>query len=204
MMQLMSALSIIQKIKPFTCTSDERINNLISLIKKVDDRGIEGSLVECGVWKCGMVGLMSLCSYNRKIFGFDSFEGMPEPSSIDGPSSSGWRGQLLVSLDEAEKNLSVIGATNVNLVKGLFDKTLPAYKKNLGKIAILRLDGDWYESTMTCLNELYDLVEPGGYVIIDDYGHWAGCKKATDEFRMSRRICNSLVHTDYTEVWWQK
>jgi hypothetical protein len=185
-------------------TSQERIDNLLTLVSDVESQGIEGNFVECGVWKCGMLGLMSLAkSTDREVFGFDSFEGLPAPELIDGESSLNWGGKLNVSIEEAQMNLSAMGA-NATLVKGFFNKTLRNSKEKIGKISILRLDGDWYESTMTCLNELYDQVSPGGYIVIDDYGHWEGCKKATDEFRKNRNITAALNQTDYTEVWWKK
>jgi len=199
-----SSNDIINVIRSFTMTSNERIENLLNLVKDVDSKNVEGSLVECGVWKCGMLGLMSLASAsNRKVFGFDSFEGLPEPKEEDGMNANGWGGTLRVSLEEASENLKTMGA-NVTLIKGFFDETISEQKHQLGKIAILRLDGDWYDSTTTCLNELYDLVSPGGYIIIDDYGHWEGCQKATDDFRSKRGITSPLNQTDYTEMWWQK
>jgi hypothetical protein len=108
------------------------------------------------------------------------------------------------NMTEAETNLLKMGCTDVQLFKGFFENSIPEKKSNLGKIAILRLDGDWYSSTMTCLNELYDLIMPGGFIIIDDYGHWQGCKTAVDKFRKNRNISGELFQTDYTEFWWVK
>lgn len=196
-------------IKNYTMTSEERINGLIEKIRDVNVSNVEGSLVECGVWKCGMLGLMSLVnkeySNDRKIFGFDSFEGLPESNpQLDGKDSINWTGKLAVSFDEAKENLRKMDAKNVILCKGFFENTLHLWKEKIKKIAILRLDGDWYSSTKTCLNELYDLVEPGGYVIIDDYGHWEGCKTAVDEFISFNKINVVLNQSDYTEFWWKK
>jgi hypothetical protein len=191
-------------VKPYTMTSRERVENLLKLVYEVDDKNIEGSLVECGVWKCGMLGVMSLANTkNRNVYGFDSFEGLPAPQENDGNTAIGWEGTLKVSLQEACINLKNMGA-NASLIKGFFNDTLRNYKQQIGKISVLRLDGDWYESTMTCLDELYDLVSPGGFIIIDDYGHWEGCRKATDDFRAKRNIFSTMNQSDYTEVWWKK
>ena len=85
---------------------------------------------------------------------------------------------------------------NTHLVKGLFQETLP--QAEVMKIAVLHVDGDWYESTKTCLDHLYDKVTPGGIIQIDDYGHWAGARKALHEFFESREIQPNLKYLDYT------
>jgi hypothetical protein len=91
-----------------------------------------------------------------------------------------------------------------HLIKGWFNDTLSAHKERIGKIALLHLDGDWYESVKVCLDELYDSVIQGGFIVIDDYGHWQGCRKATDEFIKQRNLKIDLSSTDYTGVYFQK
>jgi O-methyltransferase len=92
----------------------------------------------------------------------------------------------------------------VSIVKGWFQNTLPRYKRQIGSIAILRIDGDWYESTKVCLEQLYDNVVKGGYVIIDDYGYYPGCKKAVDEFVTGRQLDVDLIPVDYSRVYFRK
>ena len=199
---------IFQKIGPFTCIGRERQFNLAAAVMNTYEERISGCLIECGTWKCGSVGLMTLVDdtlgSTREIHGFDSFEGLPEPTPEDGSGASGWGGALKIYHSDALNNLKGMGAERAILHKGFFEETLPEFKKTVSSIAVLRLDGDWYSSTMTVFNELYDLVSPGGYVIVDDYGHWEGCKKATDEFREIRKISTPLNKTDYTEFWWRK
>lgn len=194
-------------VSPFTMVGEKRLDNAIWAVKTVNREGVEGCLVECGTWKCGVLGLMSLvdaeCSGGRRVHGFDSFAGLPPPSDVDGHAALTWTSKLSVDIDQAYDNLRTMGAHAI-LHKGLFQDTLRASRDELGKIAVLRLDGDWYESTMTSLNDLYDLVSPGGFIIIDDYGHWKGCKKATDDFRLFHNIKDQIAWTDYTEVWWRK
>jgi hypothetical protein len=202
-------MNIYEIVKPYTMTNKERVSSLIEKVNHINFYNIEGNMVECGVWKCGMLGVMSIANrtsgIQRGIFGFDSFQGLPKSNiDIDGKESNGWEGKLAVSMTEAETNLLKMGCTDVQLFKGFFENSIPEKKSNLGKIAILRLDGDWYSSTMTCLNELYDLIMPGGFIIIDDYGHWQGCKTAVDKFRKNRNISGELFQTDYTEFWWVK
>ena len=110
-------------------------------------------------------------------------------------------------LEDAKKiffEILKLNEKNVVIKKGWFRDTLPVSKNEIGKIAILRLDGDWYESTKVCLDNLYDKVASGGYIIIDDYGHWEGAKKATDEFLAKKGIKPDLVKIDYTGVYFIK
>jgi O-methyltransferase len=92
----------------------------------------------------------------------------------------------------------------VHIRKGWFKDTLPIAKHEVGPISILRLDGDWYDSVLVGLECLYDLVVPGGYILIDDYGFWEGAQKATDEFRAKRGIRSPLIQTDHEERYWIK
>ena len=101
------------------------------------------------------------------------------------PRAQEYVGRFAASVKDVEGILFSrlkINRDSVHIVKGWFQDTLPAFKDEIGPIAILRLDGDWYESTKCCLEHLYEQVVPGGYVIIDDYGCWGGCRIATDEF----------------------
>jgi len=154
---------------------------------------------------------------NNKIFGFDSFEGMPDITKEDigdynksnplydfgkvGDNLSGGIDNVYNNFNKLDLNMN-----NVKLIKGFFQDTLQIQENidNIGEIAILRLDGDWYESTKICLEKLYDKVIDGGVIIIDDYGHWIGAKRAVDEFRDKHNIVNNLIKSDYTEHYWIK
>ena len=97
-----------------------------------------------------------------------------------------------------------IDESKVHLVKGWFQDTLPIYKKKIGKISILRLDGDWYESTKVALDNLYDCVVSGGYVVIDDYYFWDGCKKAVDDFILERKLQVTIRRQDASGAYFIK
>ncbi len=97
-----------------------------------------------------------------------------------------------------------IHQSRVHLVKGWFEETLPIHREKVGEIALLHLDGDWYESIKRCLDELYDQVTRGGYVVIDDYGYWRGCRQAVDEFRASRRLDVELVDVEGNAIYFEK
>jgi O-methyltransferase len=187
---------------------------------------IPGCFVECGTWKGGAVGLMALGNLEagatrRHLHLFDSFEGIPEPDvSIDGEKavqqvvSIGGRakGRLMPVAGFYEKYAGGVGTLEENRSlleevigydpsflhyhKGWFQNTLPEAAPDLGSVAILRLDADWYASTKICLEHLYDNVVSGGFVIIDDYGCYEGCKKAVDEFMKRRGVRAYLNHID--------
>lgn len=197
----------------FTLVSIERLKNVYVQCSKF--KSTNYSFVECGVAKGGCLSMMKFASgKNNKIFGFDSFEGMPNitDEDIDVYNKSCPKQFVGIPLCNGindvyntfnSLNLSV---DNVTLVKGFFQDTLQIQENidNIGEIAVLRLDGDWYESTKICLDKLYDKVIDCGIIIIDDYGHFIGAKKATDEFRMKHNILTPLIQTDYTEYYWIK
>ncbi len=170
-----------------------QVINLESCIKHIKKNNIKGAFVETGTWTGGAsaFSLLSMMrnSYELTYWGFDSFEGMPQPTENDDKKSLDWAGNNPGILNNADRDscLEYLLDTGydegkINLIKGWFNDTLPVYKSDIGPIAILRLDGDFYESTKVPLTELYSQVENGGIVIIDDYGTFAGCKKAIDEF----------------------
>lgn len=200
--------------KGCSMVSKERLTNLFNQCQKF--RNTNYSFVECGVARGGCLALMkSVAGEGNQIFGFDSFEGMPEITKEDlgeynkSDIQTGIVGYNFSGGIETVYNTFQtlhLDMKNVTLVKGFFQDTLHVPKNidNLGQIGILRLDGDWYDSTKVCLEKLYKKVVIGGAIIIDDYGHWVGAKRATDEFRMKHNITSPLIQTDYTEHYWIK
>jgi lipopolysaccharide biosynthesis glycosyltransferase len=200
----------------FTLVSRERLTNLYNQCSKF--KYTTYSFVECGVAKGGSLAMMKFASgENNTIFGFDSFEGMPNITKEDlgdynkscplndfgkvGDNLSGG----IQSVYNTFKKLN-LDMNNVKLIKGFFQDTLEIQENvdNINEIAVLRLDGNWYDSTKKCLDKLYNKVIDGGIIIIDDYGHFIGAKKATDEFRDKNSIFSTLIQTDYTEYFWIK
>jgi O-methyltransferase len=170
------------------------------------------------VFKGGSVGVIALAAApQRKVWLFDSFEGLPEPTAADGALAVEYAGGHsagalrsinqcvgpLASVEELLFETLRIDRKRVEIRKGWSQETLPQASREIGPIAVLRLDGDWYDSTRVCLDHLYDSVVPGGYVIIDDYGYWEGCRRAVDEFLAARRLRVTLVPVDDQAVWWE-
>jgi len=191
------------QVKPYSMMSYSRLKGIYEAICEVIDRDVEGSFVECGTARGGCAGLMGLTSQKRgqrrDIWVYDTFEGLPAPSKGDPDYELALlrKGKCKGEYEDVLTLINQLGTQeDTNLVKGLFQETLPQTK--VTKIAVLHVDGDWYESTKTCLDHLYDKVTPGGIVQIDDYGHWAGAKKALHEFFESREIQPVLKYLDYT------
>ena len=210
------------RAKRYTMTNPIRCRRLWDSCKQVLDQNVPGCFVECGVWKGGSSAIMALAIKNvgqeRHLHLFDSFEGLPEPTEKDGDYAatySGGRNQgKLATVNQCRAGLDAVRHLIIDDIKmpqelahfhvGWFQNTIPADVGQLGSIALLRLDGDWYDSTKICLEHLYPLLSPGGIVILDDYYCWEGCRKATDEYRQKNNI-NCLIHQiDVDACFWVK
>ena len=195
---------ILLDVKPYTMTSWERLWALLQAVRYVHARGIAGDFVECGVWRGGSSMAAALAfalagDTGRDLLLFDTFAGMSRPTDDDREVGSGqqamdkWVRTRTVgdgsswceaSLEDVHQNLGRTGypRERIRLIQGKVEDTLQVAAHLPERIAILRLDTDWYESTKAELEHLFARVTPGGIVIFDDYGHWAGAKKAVDEF----------------------
>lgn len=190
----------------------KRIQNIQELAERIIHENIVGDFVETGVWRGGACIFMAsiLKSYNiedRKVWVCDSFEGLPKPNIEKYPQDTGdqhWtRSQLVVSLDEVKENFNRYSLLNdqVMFLKGFFSETLPLAP--IEKIALLRLDGDMYESTIIALQSLYSKVSIGGYVIVDDFA-LENCKCAVNDFLISNGLTVYTVPIDANSVYWRK
>jgi hypothetical protein len=197
-----------------------RLDNLQACMRDVVDRGVPGDFVETGVWRGGCVIFMRavlkvLGVEGRKIWAADSFEGLPAPDPVLFPKEAEafnsaamtkYYNRLAVGLEEVKRNFAayeLLDDTTVFL-KGWFKDTLPTAP--IQSLALMRLDGDYYESTRQALDSLYDKLSIGGYVIVDDYGedHWTDCRRAVDEFRKERGIDSVMIKVDKPCWYWQK
>jgi O-methyltransferase len=184
---------IYARFQSYTMIPRTEFANTLRLAER--SKMVEGCVVQCGVWKGGMAaGLVSALGTKREYFLFDSFEGLPKAAEIDGQAALEWQSNTrgpdyhdncAASPDFAERAMTLSGAEKYRLIKGWFDQTL-AQSKPGTPIAFLHLDADWYESTTVCLEELFDLVAAGGFVVLDDYYAWDGCSRALHDF-LSRR-----------------
>lgn len=208
---------IVKAVGPYTMTSPERLFGLIDATRYLVRHGIAGEIVECGVYKGGSMmaaamTLMELGETDRELYLFDTFEGMPAPTAVDvdlhGNSAreeydrrqSRGEGErwMASSLEKVREAVLSTGypAERVHLTKGTVEETLPGTAPE--HIALLRLDTDWYESTRHELEHLWPRLVPKGVLIIDDYGHFQGARKAVDEYFAEQGLPVLLSRLDYT------
>lgn len=200
-------------VKEYTMTSAERISSLCNAVRYLVKNDIAGDIVECGVWRGGstMAAIDTLIKVGdtaREVYLYDTFEGMSEPSELDKTSFSGTSAAYLLeqypdvkcvsTLEEVQHNVGNLKYPTqlIHYVKGKVEETIPGTIP--AKIALLRLDTDWFESTRHELEHLYPLLVPGGVLIIDDYGHWEGARKAVDDYIAGNKLPLLLNRIDYT------
>jgi O-methyltransferase len=190
-----------------------RLDNLQYCIEQAISDDVPGDLIETGVWRGGTGIFMRavLKAYgltDRSVWLADSFEGLPYPDEEQYPLDRGdphWTMQhLAVPVNRVKENFARYGLLDehVRFLPGWFRDTLPSAP--IERLAVLRLDGDMYESTMVALKSLYAKLSPGGFVIVDDYGAVPGCRVAVDDFRSEERVSGDLVKIDWTGVYWRK
>jgi O-methyltransferase len=203
-------------VKPFTMTSLERVVSLIRATNYILDNEIKGDFVECGVWKGGSSMIIAKILFDRaikdrRLLLYDTFDGMVEPAEID-RTHDGILARKLMNeeskeqsvvwayspLEEVKSNIEKTGLNlgQVTFIKGDVSQTL--LNNVPAEISLLRLDTDWYESTKLELERLFPRVTQNGVIIIDDYGHWEGCKQAVDEFLFKLEVPYFLNRIDYT------
>ena len=208
--------SIWRACKPFTTTSMERGYALYKAVEYVAQAKISGDFVECGVWRGGssMVAAHAMLAFGdlRHLHLYDTFAGMTAPDEVDRtpfhdrgayerwqlaerPGHNDW---CYAELEEVQRNLTSTGYPQalLHFHKGLCEETLPETQQE--KISILRLDTDFYKSTYAEMKYLFPRVAQGGVLIIDDYGHWEGARKAIDQYLAECGIALYLSRVDYT------
>jgi O-methyltransferase len=207
--------AIYQSVRPYTMTSAERVVSLCDAVRHITLHDIPGDIVECGVWRGGSMMAVAKCLLAfgalRTLRLFDTFAGMPLPStcdvdfrgspaidmlqSSDKQTADVW---ALSPLEDVRRNMAATRypERNIVYVEGRVEETIPRCAPD--HIALLRLDTDWYESTAHELKHLFPLLSVGGILIIDDYGHWQGARRAVDEYFAAERCPVFLSRIDYT------
>lgn len=212
---------LIERCRPYTLTSDERLIATADAVEYAIRRKIPGAMVECGVWRGGSVLAMVLTLQrleveDRDVYLFDTFSGMTQPGELDTSpfdppaldtferaKAAGQRpwnfmfDESVSGLDQVKDLLLGTGypSERIHFVVGPVEETLP--HDGVAEIAVLRLDTDWYESTKHELETLYPRISPAGVLIVDDYGHWRGSRMAVDEYFDVVGSRPLLARTDY-------
>ncbi len=209
-------IEIHKRAQPFSMVSPERLYATHQAIKYAEENNIEGDVVECGVWKGGnsmvmAITLLNCNSQQRNIYMYDTYEGMVEPGIKDidfrgrhskgdwqKHQSSGVNNWCYSPLEDVRKNMASTGypMEKIHFIKGKVQDTIPAEIPD--KIAVLRLDTDWYDSTHHELVHLFPRLSEKGVLLIDDYGHWKGQREAVDEFFADHKFKPLFSRTDYS------
>lgn len=217
-----SQVTDVLKVLPNTMVPFDGLFNAYDCVQTVDRDRIPGDLAECGVHAGGCAGLMALANAKgglpRRYHLFDSFQGLPQPTSRDGDVIEFFRvrkKELRTCDDKARLEAAgacvgpscaevqtfltqhlAIPSSKLTFYPGWFQETVPVARLNIDRLAILRLDGDLYDSTMVCLEGLYDKLNAGGFLIVDDYGSFTGCREAVAEFFAKRGIVPAMIPVD--------
>lgn len=194
----------------------KRLDNVHECLRAVLKDGIDGDIVETGVWRGGAVifmkAILKVYGSDKQLFAADSFCGVPKPNpeiypddAVEERAEAFYKfDQLAVSLEDVQANFRRFGLLDdrVTFLKGWFKDTLP--QAPIERLALMRLDGDLYESTWDALTNLYPKLQVGGFCIIDDYGGIPACKKATRDYRGQHNISEPIVAVDSTGVFWRR
>jgi O-methyltransferase len=196
-----------------TMLGRKRLDNLEQCVETVLADGVPGDLIETGVWRGGACILMRAILKargvtDRRVWVADSFKGLPKPdagkyAADTGDQHHAWT-ELAVSKEQVQRNFERFGLLDpqVRFLEGWFKDTLPGAP--IERLAVARLDGDMYESTMDGLVHLYDKLSPGGFLIVDDFGAVPACAQAVRDFRERRSVRDEIVRIDWTGVFWRK
>jgi len=213
---------IVERALPYTMTTPARLLALVDAVRYCVGRGLDGAFAECGVWRGGSVLAMLLTledlgAVDRDVYLYDTFEGMTQPvaedvSAFDPPALDTWRNAESAQRTPWEELFepttfnedavrALLGSTGypaerLHFVRGPVEHTLPAAAPD--RLALLRLDTDWYESTRHELVHLFPRLATAGVLIVDDYGHWQGARKAVDEYMQEQDLVLLLNRIDYT------
>lgn len=200
---------LIERAKKYSKASLERLRAMEEALRTLDRENVTGDVVECGVWRGGHIILARLVSPLRECWAYDTFDGMPEPGPYDRkrsgdkppPDKALNKNWTKAAVEEVMANFIREGVWNddlINLIPGMVEQTLLDPMNLPDTISLLRLDTDWYQSTKIELEVLWPRLVKGGFLIVDDYGHWMGARKAVDDF--FGPTVSHFKQIDYTAV----
>jgi O-methyltransferase len=198
--------SELEQLEAYSMAGPRALQKHYVLGADIESRNIPGDLVECGVCNGGSAAALSLAlrQSQRRLWLYDSFEGLPTPGALDGPAAGEFAGQCIGTVDNVKRALDIVGWPEGRRVirKGWFSDTfmepLPP------EIALLHIDADWYDSCLLALRTFYDRVSDGGIILLDDFGHWEGCREAFYDFIADRHLKPLLERFGHTQAFWVK
>lgn len=198
---------VILRVRRHTLIPPSKLDLLYRLGQDLEKRRIDGAIVECGVFKGGSAAVLAKStSSTRPLYLFDSFQGLPEPGDRDGRMANekfheGWC-QADVSDVRGLLSRLRVPSSRIHIVPGWFHDTFGTV--DIPSVALLHIDADWFDSVRLCLDTFYDKVQPGGLVVLDDYGRWPGCNRAADGFLAERGLSELLPGSGLHRHYFQK
>lgn len=196
-------------VRPYTMLPYKRLSKLAELADECNQKRIPGAFVQCGVWKGGSAAVLAALAGDRQVELFDTFDGCPEPSpkDISVHGRLGQAGEAKAGIHFVLDLLHRLGLTSpkIRVHLGHIESTVPLWVGEIGPIALLHLDCDWYQSTKVCMSKLYPETAVGGYVFADDAGYWPASREAIDAFFLMRGLdAPLLTWVDHTGTFWKK
>ena len=190
----------------YSMVGPQMLRKHYALARDIIMRGIAGDLVECGTCNGGSAAAIA-CAFredDRKIWLYDSFEGMPQTTQIDGEAAAACVGECVGSIERVREAMQIakVPLDRYIIHKGWFSDTFPLLSPQV--ISYLHVDCDWYDSVMLTLNTFYDRVADGGVIVLDDFGHWEGCREAFYDFIADRKLKPVLERVGHTQAFWIK
>jgi O-methyltransferase len=194
---------LLRVVKPYTLCSPRKLRTLIELAELANRLGIEGDFVECGACNGGSGAVLaSLLGPKRRLWLYDSFQGMPKPGERDGETSKDFEKQCLGTIDNVREVLAKVGlpAERCTIRAGWFQETFQQPLPD--KVALLHCDADWYDSVTLVLDTFYSRIPPGGCVVLDDFGYWEGCREAFYDFCSRTQERPLLERVSCDQAYW--
>jgi O-methyltransferase len=203
---IVAAADIVLAASRYSSSSPAVLRKLQQIAHDVAARGIAGDVVECGVFNGASAAVLAAALPDRHVWLYDSFEGLPPAEPIDGPDAPREAGNRVGSVETVKDLLRLAGRdeSTYTIQKGWFRDTLagdPAFEH---PIALLHVDADWYASVLECLDALYENVVDGGAIVLDDFGHWEGCRTAFYAFCRQHSLSPLLERFGHSQAWWVK
>jgi len=198
--------TLLDLVQPYSMSDPLRLATLYRMAREISEKGIEGDVVECGVCMGGGSAIMAagVTDIGRRVWLYDTFEGIPAPSQHDGAHAQNFTGHFVGSINSVREILQKVRfpGERVMVRKGKFQDTFE--EKLPDKVALLHVDADWYDSVLLCLRTFYPLVADGGFIVLDDFGHWEGTRKAFYAFSQMYGVEPLLERVGYTQAFWRK
>jgi len=203
------SLDLFRAVAPYTLISEQQLATLHDISRNIADAGIPGALVECGVANGGSAAIIAephVHDATRALYLYDTFQGIPPAGPEDGVLAQSHTGEWKGTQGKVCEALALVGYPERSVMwrKGLFATTMAPSQPLPSRVALLHVDSDWHDSVLLALRTFFPRVSDGGYVILDDWAYWQGCRKAFYAFCQESGETPLLERSGRYSVYWQK